>query len=81
MPNVTRPAQPFMPPEAATEYLLNQWGIRRSVQSLATYRCRSRGGGPRYRKAGRDVLYGPDDLDAYADALLRGATKPRGGDA
>jgi hypothetical protein len=71
----TAPAEPFLTPEAASIYLKQHWGIKRTAQSLATYRCQSRGGGPAFRKAGRDVLYGRADLDAWADALLCGAAK------
>ena len=77
MSNNSRPAQPFMPPQAASAYLKSVWGIERSVQSLATYRCR--GGGPEFERAGRDILYGPPALDAYAEKLLRsGSPELRG---
>src|SRR5829696_7532396 len=70
------PAEPFMPPELACVYLRQTWGIRRSVPSLSTYRCR--GGGPAFKKAGRSVLYARHDLDAWADQLLSGATEHGG---
>ena len=76
--NIGRPAQPFMMPEAASVYLKEIWGITRTAQSLATYRCRNRGGGPVYRKAGRAVLHSREDLDAWADKLLDGASRLRG---
>ena len=70
---VAPPAKPFMPPEVACIYLRQTWGIRRTVPSLSTYRCR--GGGPAYCKAGRSVLYARADLDAWADQLLCEAPK------
>jgi hypothetical protein len=48
----------------ASAYLLAQHGIRRKPATLAT--LRSRGGGPPFRKAGRDVIYEPADLDGWA---------------
>ena len=73
--SIARPARPFLTPEAASVYLKEAWGITRTPQSLATYRCQTRGGGPDYRKAGRAVLYSRDDLDRWADKLLCGAPK------
>jgi hypothetical protein len=74
--NAAPPAEPYLSPEEASLYLRRTWGIARSGDSLSTYRCR--GGGPRYLKAGRSVLYDQGDLDAWAADLLRGAPKLRG---
>jgi hypothetical protein len=76
MKAIATPVEPFMPPEVACIYLRQTWGIRRSVPSLSTYRCR--GGGPAFRKAGRSVLYARVDIDTWADGLLCGAPKLRG---
>jgi hypothetical protein len=53
---------------AASEYLLDTWGIERAPSTLAKLACL--GGGPRYRKAGRWPLYDPADLDLWARDLL-----------
>ena len=52
----------------ASEYLLNEHGIRRKPKTLAkdvVY-----GTGPRYRKDGRAVVYDVADLDAFAESRL-----------
>jgi hypothetical protein len=54
----------------AADYLLAQHGIKRSPATLAT--LRTRGGGPRFRKAGRDVIYDAADLDSWAVKVKSG---------
>jgi hypothetical protein len=54
----------------ASAYLLAQHGIRRKPATLAT--LRSRGGGPPFRKVGRDVIYEAADLDAWAAKVKSG---------
>ena len=52
----------------ASEYLLNEHGIRRKPKTLSkdvVY-----GTGPRYRKDGRAVVYDVADLDAFAESRL-----------
>lgn len=52
----------------ASDYLLNEHGIRRKPKTLAkdvVY-----GTGPRYRKDGRAVVYDVADLDAFAESRL-----------
>jgi hypothetical protein len=51
----------------ASQYLLEQYGIRRSPGTLAKYACV--GGGPVFRRAGRDVIYDRQALDAYANKI------------
>jgi hypothetical protein len=53
------------PPKEACDYLLSEWGIRRRPVTLAKMRCVS-SGGPKFVKAGRDVLYSLKSLDDYA---------------
>jgi hypothetical protein len=54
----------------ASQYLLEQYGIRRSPGTLAKYACV--GGGPVFRRVGRDVIYDPPALDAYANEITSG---------
>jgi hypothetical protein len=58
----------YMSRKAASEYLLSQWGLKRSPNYLAKLACI--GGGPSFHKAGRDPLYTPSALDAWALATL-----------
>ena len=53
---------------SASEYLKLRHGIKRSPQTLAKYR--SLGGGPKFRRAGRQITYELDYLDEYARQLL-----------
>jgi hypothetical protein len=53
--------------EQASAYLLAQHGIKRAATTLAT--LRTRGGGPPFRKAGRDVIYEAADLDSWAGRI------------
>lgn len=48
-----------------------------SVSYLA--KLRVTGGGPRYRKIGRAVLYSTADVVAWLDANARASTSDRGG--
>jgi len=59
-PNLTRPA--------ASEYLKACHGIRRTAKTLAKLACI--GGGPRFRKDGRLVVYPVEELDAWAQNQL-----------
>jgi hypothetical protein len=54
--------------KAASAYLLSTWGLRRSVNYLA--KLAVVGGGPAFRKAGRDPLYTVEDLDGWASGLI-----------
>lgn len=51
-------------PQAASEYLLERWGVRATVATLAKYRCL--GCGPAFRKIQRDVIYDEPALDQWA---------------
>jgi len=53
--------------EAAT-YLKAEWGLSRSKATLA--KLAVTGNGPDYHRTGRDALYTPAALDAYAVALI-----------
>jgi hypothetical protein len=53
---------------AASEYLLATWGLRRSVNYLA--KLAVVGGGPPFRKGGRNPLYTTDDLDDWAQSKI-----------
>lgn len=54
----------------ASQYLLEQYGIRRSPNTLAKLACV--GGGPVFRKANRAVIYDPPALDTYAAEITSG---------
>jgi hypothetical protein len=54
--------------KAASTYLLSTWGLRRSGNYLA--KLAVVGGGPPFRKAGRDPLYTVEDLDGWASSLI-----------
>lgn len=60
--------QNYLSRKVASEYLFSTWGIKRSPNYLA--KLAVIGGGPPFRKAGRDPLYAPSDLDAWALAKL-----------
>ena len=49
--------------KAASDYLQDRWGIKRSVRTLQ--QMRRDGDGPRYRRAGNDVVYAPAALDLW----------------
>ena len=52
----------------ASDYLLNEHGIRRRPTTLA--KDVVSGTGPRYRKLGRGVVYDVADLDDFAESRL-----------
>lgn len=58
----------YMGRKAASAYLLSTWGLKRSSNYLA--KLAVIGGGPAFRKAGRDPLYAAEDLDAWAAELI-----------
>ena len=60
--------RPPMPPDGTTDYLLTRWGIRRGKRRLAE--LRADGGGPLYHRTGNEVLYFPDDVDAWAEQQI-----------
>jgi hypothetical protein len=49
--------------KAASEYLRDRWGLKRSVRTLQ--QMRRDGDGPRYRRSGNDVVYAPVALDLW----------------
>jgi hypothetical protein len=58
-----------IPPSTAARYLTNREAaafLRLSPRTLEKRRVH--GGGPRFRKFGRRVLYAIDDLEAWANA-------------
>jgi hypothetical protein len=52
----------------ASRYLFVSHGLKRSAKYLA--KLASNGAGPAFHKAGRDALYSPTDLDAWATKLI-----------
>jgi hypothetical protein len=65
----------------ASEYLRDNYGIVRSAATFAKYSCCGCPGGverPRFKKAGRDVVYARAELDAFA-ALGPRSGRRRGG--
>jgi len=54
--------------ELAAQYVRETWGIRCSTKYLA--KLAVVGGGPNFRKAGRDPLYETADLDAWAGGKI-----------
>ena len=54
--------------KAAARYLTEVWGIPTAASTLAKAVCV--GGSPKYRKAGRTVLYDQAALDEYARTRL-----------
>lgn len=54
-------------PIEASAYLKATHGIRCAVATLAKMRC-LRSDGPEFIRAGRDILYSQDSLDAFATA-------------
>ena len=53
---------------AASQYLLEKWGISRTPKTLA--KLAVTGGGPIFEKDGRFPLYLPEYLDEFARAQL-----------
>ena len=58
----------YLRPPQASAYLAERWGIRASHKTLAKWRVTS--GGPRYRRASRDILYDLEALDSWAAARI-----------
>ncbi|WP_063958318.1 helix-turn-helix domain-containing protein [Bradyrhizobium manausense] len=58
----------FLSRTDAAAYLLKVHGLKRSPKTLA--KMASQGTGPAFHKAGRDVLYAPDDLNAWAKKTI-----------
>ncbi|WP_425405843.1 hypothetical protein [Hwanghaeella sp.] len=52
----------------ASAYLFNKYRIPRSPNYLAVQAVQ--GGGPKFRRAGRNVIYARSDLDTYAEDQL-----------
>ncbi len=52
----------------ASKYLLEKYDISRVPATLAKYACR--GGGPRYKLAGKTPIYPEDELDVWAKSIL-----------
>jgi hypothetical protein len=52
----------------ASGYLRATWGLARSHATLA--KLAVSGDGPAYHRSGRDTLYAPADLDAWAMKLI-----------
>lgn len=59
---------PYLSREKASEHLFRQHGLKRSPKYLA--KLASVGNGPAFHKAGRDALYNPADLDAWAAKVI-----------
>lgn len=60
--------RPYLNRKKVSEYLLTQHGLKRSPKYLA--KLASVGNGPAFHKAGRDALYSPVDLDAWAAKVI-----------
>ncbi|WP_128925780.1 hypothetical protein [Bradyrhizobium guangxiense] len=58
----------FLNRSDAALYLRDKHGLKRSPKTLA--KLGSQGTGPAFHKAGRDVLYSPTDLDAWALKII-----------
>ena len=52
----------------ASEYLLLEWGISRTLNTLN--KLAVIGGGPAFEKDGKFRLYTPENLDAFARSIL-----------
>ena len=52
----------------AVQYLHDEWGVRRTVKTLANLAVS--GDGPAYAKDGHRALYTPSSLDAWAASVL-----------
>jgi hypothetical protein len=59
---------PYVRRKQASEYLEREWGVPAKPRTLA--KLAVVGGGPRFFKAGRTVLYSLVDLDAYAQGKI-----------
>jgi hypothetical protein len=58
----------FLDRRDASAYLLEQWGLKRSVSYLN--QMAAKGSGPKFHKAGRAPLYAPADLDDWAKETI-----------
>jgi hypothetical protein len=58
----------YMTRALASAYLRSTWGVSRSRATLA--KLAVSGDGPAYHRSGRDALYAPADLDAWAVKLI-----------
>jgi len=58
----------YLRPPHASAYLAEKWAIRATPKTLAKWRVV--GGGPRWRRASRDILYEAAALDAWASARI-----------
>jgi hypothetical protein len=67
-----------LPPQAASRYLADTYGIANSVDTLARGRCV--GTGPEFIRIGRAIRYSRTALDAYArritSPLMRSTHEP-----
>jgi hypothetical protein len=59
---------PRYDPTNASRYLWERHHIKRSRQTLAKLRCI--GGGPEFRRAGKNVVYDQGCLDAWAESKI-----------
>ncbi len=73
-PEPEEPSRPtrFVRRSEASRHLKEIWGIDRAPTTLAKLACI--GGGPAYHKVGRVPLYKPEDLDAWARAMIQKAS-------
>jgi len=63
-----KPLPKYRNRKAASQYLLEVWGLQRSPNYLA--KLAVTGGGPAFRKANRTPLYEDPGLDAYATSII-----------
>jgi hypothetical protein len=61
------PLRTDMNRKTASKYLEEEHGIKRSPSTLAKLACL--GGGPKFQKAGRQVIYTAELLDAWAEEI------------
>lgn len=57
----------YLRPNEAVRHLIEEHGVYREASTLQKYR--TLGGGPKYVKIGRDVLYPVSELDHWAEKL------------
>lgn len=62
-------ATQFLSPPEACEFLLEEYGIKRTPATLAKQRVVG-GNAPPYRKLNRSIYYSPNDLRDWAEAGL-----------
>jgi len=63
----------FLNRERAAKYLQQKYGSRTSKSTLE--KMAVRGDGPIFRSLGRQPVYKPEDLDAWAQARISGPRK------